>query len=385
MIKSSVKELSPPPTANDKMSEDQLTVKNRGRKKSESKIDLLTGKMYRTSLAVDRLKLNSGRWSDENRKIEAGAGYLFAVINKMLKRRKKLAMQSIRDFIFQRVKVLAFLSLNMDLVREKRRKNFHTFVDAVRNNKKLETVESFEYSFNSESGKTPKFQLSKDQLSKINQKLSMEEGLYIIGDLFALKHKVKAFCYLKNSKSRWYKRHIQPSGGCSLNNSQTQKSPRNNQAPRRRPVTPERARLLFNLIRLISRSRLSKYFHAFQFKLSGNQISSNHQVKNGHALKNQIDFQSRINGLNSFMKIAALKDLKTAFDEMTNFPAIVFNQSAKVIYGKVKEIKRSATPFKGFDHVGEMDIRYSRQRSKKISADMKLTRRSQASTHLPES
>lgn len=334
--------VSTPRTVSDNLDE-QTTVKNRSFSKSLKQSVRLLNNTKKLSLAVSRFQVNLRKISGDPKLIEAGLGFLLAIAGKITKKKKRLAMQALRDIIFQRVKVLAFLSFINDFFRQKRKENFVNFVEALKSANPRDSKESAVFSFKSESNKTPKFRNSKETLRHCECKPQIEEGLYRLSDLALNKTKKKALSYIQGYKyhfdvnsNRYTRVSIQPN---SLQNSYFNKKNRNSK------MSIRNFALLCDMIRVQLHNRLSKYFHVFKFKVLNAKIRRTPAYKPQTGFKQETIHQTKL--LHFLCNSIMHNHFKFVFEKisvLTNKKSSI--AESKVVYGKIKEIRRHFPPVK---------------------------------------
>lgn len=329
--------------------DEALTVKNRSFCKTTIKNNSLVLNLNRSSLVVGRIKWDSNKRSHRSKLLEAGSGYFMAVINKILKRRKRATMQSIRDIIYQRVKVLALLSFSMDLFKDKRKEYFKYFIDSSKYAKRRESKESCLFSFNADSGKTPKFQLSESQLNKIDVELCIEEGLYMVNDIIVKKQKIKLINLLKLLKRPLSNNRYRTMRVASLKNNNWLKFKTVLSFSTKRINSNANIELLFNLTSVLFRNKLARYFYAFQHELKIIKNTSNHKIDSQAYKESHIIAESKAKLFTVLCNLVTKYSIGLAFDVISNSPTRIVHRKEKVVHGKVKDIRRSITPLKGIN------------------------------------
>lgn len=311
---------------------------------------------------VDSLPTSKGRKKNSKRhsntknlqdkeKTEKGIKKLCLVFKSIKEKRNALLINNIRDFIFQRIKISAFLFFISDFVELKQKRaivySFKTlFHESVFHFGEYKQGSIADYI----SEQTPQFFISRDELKDEQKSYKIEEPSYELEDFFLKKKKQLFFDALKNLKAKEKRRNrfngnrkitkqfSMPAGQIFRDRFKVVSSSLEN-------VKVENMRFLLKLIIINVGNRKLKYSQIFYSNLR-------HLVSK----KKQIPKEQKPSPITKFKKIGFIflrkkfnESKKTAFDKILSEAQKRKKKKTSVVYGKIKPIRRSITPNKNGD------------------------------------
>lgn len=325
--------------------DEQLTVKNRVFANLTLKSKISAVRLSNSNLMIQRIRVDSRKRVQKGKLVEVGSGYFMAVFGKILKRHKRAAMQSIRDIIYQRVKVLALLSFTIDMAKDKSNKHFKIFIENLKNFSCCNSRRSDLFSFKTESGNTPKFQLSNYRSKKPHLQLRIEEGLFMLNDAIEKKLKYGAIRIIKSSNTCSPTKRHKPFNRSSLCNN-PMRSSQLTRLSNKYPTSFCNAGPLFSLTHLLFRNKIARYFHVLCHEVRLTQDTSNKIYKRRYSKIQKKQLKLGIDLLYTLYAVAKRVNQRQALNAISAHKPELEIKIDRIVYGKVRQLRNSQTPRK---------------------------------------
>ena len=277
-------------------------------------------------------------------KIKA-TGRLLDIIGKAVARRNGLLFTGIRDFIFQRIKTVAFLLFLKDFLELKKQKIFTNCFSELFEQSCFDFVE-FRQSRISDyiSEQTPRFFMSRDEVKDSKKSFKGEEAIYILEDLFIRKQKEKSFIQLKPimngqmspvKSKRMIKQYSQPIKGFFKDKVPLVSSSVD-------AMKYENTKFLLNIISILVDNKKRKYSQVFYFLLRKNLQQERHREEASRLVLQKAKTIGKIGFI--ILKKRFHEQIKSGFNKILNHAQISQLRRSSVVYGRIKDLRRSTTP-----------------------------------------
>ena len=312
-----------------------------------SSTNFIERKLPRGNRTVNRQSL-ALRAKNEKVKVKIRAtGRLIDILGMTIAKRNALLFTSIRDFIFQRIKTVAFLLFLRDFFELKKQKIFTDCFSELFEESCFDFIE-FRQSKISDyiSEQTPKFFVSREDIKDCCKSPKAEEALYVLMDFLTRKMKHKAFSLL--NKASPYKGQMSPVKSKRMIKQYSQpikgffKGHFNLVSSSVDAMKYENMKFLLNIISILIGNKKLKYSQIFYFLLRKNLQQERHREEAYKLIQSRAKTIGKIGFI--ILKKRFNEQIKVGFDKILNYAQTSSLRRSSVVYGRIKDLRRSITP-----------------------------------------